>query len=91
MHSETKAERKRIFDIVADFCWAHETNDYMLGKGCAECPIRDCNICSDDGVTHIVPMARLKEAEKIILEVLKENEADERNNSGVSSQDIIHT
>lgn len=70
MHSETKAERKRTLDKIHDFCWQHETNDYMLGKACDECPIRDCNVCIDDGVTHIVPLARLKNAEKIIDEVL---------------------
>lgn len=70
MHKQNKEERERILNVISDFCWAHETNDYMLGKGCANCPIQDCGVCNDDRWKHIVPLSKLKQAEKIILEVL---------------------
>lgn len=68
MHKETKAERDRIYGKIHDFC----RGETMIGKGCVQCPLNEINVCNDGGnKASTVPMSRLKEAEKTIDEVMK--------------------
>jgi hypothetical protein len=65
MHEQTKLERERINGVIHDYC----RGDTMLGKGCASCVLNELNICGGSSGMQI-PMSRLREAEKIINEVL---------------------
>ena len=61
------SERDRIVYKIHDFC----RGDMMRGKGCAVCRLNHLNVCSEFvGKPHI-PLNRLKKAEKIIDEVMK--------------------
>lgn len=66
MHEQTKLERERINGVIHDYC----RGDTMLGIGCLNCVLNDLNVCGDGVGNTQVPMSRLREAEKIINEVL---------------------
>ncbi len=66
MHESTKNERERINNVIHDFC----RGDTMIGKGCLRCVLNDLNVCSDGIGNAQVPMRRLREAERIINEVM---------------------
>jgi hypothetical protein len=65
MHEQTKLERDRITNIIHDYC----RGDTMLGKGCASCVLNELNVCGSTSGMQ-TPMSRLREAEKVINEVL---------------------
>ena len=65
MHEQTKLERERINGAIHDYC----RGDTMLGKGCASCVLNELNVCGGTSGMQI-PLSRLREAEKIINEVL---------------------
>lgn len=67
MHEQTKLERERITNTIHDFC----RGDTMLGKGCASCVLNELNVCGGTSGMQI-PISRLREAERIINEVLAE-------------------
>jgi hypothetical protein len=65
MHEQTKLERERINGVIHDYC----RGDTMLGKGCASCVLNELKVCG--GSTGMqIPLSRLREAERIINEVL---------------------
>ena len=66
MHPQTKAERERLNGVIHDFC----RGDTMLGKGCLNCILNDLNVCGDGIGSGQVPMSRLRQAERIINEVM---------------------
>ena len=65
MHEQTKLERERITNTIHDYC----RGDTMLGKGCASCVLNELNVCGGTSGMQI-SMSRLREAERIINEVL---------------------
>ena len=66
MHEQTKLERERINGIIHDFC----RGETMIGKGCVHCVLNELNVCGEIIGGAIVPMERLKKAEKVIKEEL---------------------
>jgi hypothetical protein len=66
MHEQTKIERERIIGMIHDFC----RGETMIGKGCANCVLNELNVCNEGSRASLVPLTRLKKAEKIINEVL---------------------
>ena len=59
-----KAERQRIRALIHDYCFGE-----MAGKGCVSCPIYKANACDEvRGNATILPIERLKAAEKLIKE-----------------------
>lgn len=66
MHEQTKIEREHIIGMIHDFC----RGETMIGKACANCVLNALNVCGEAKSGTIVPMERLKKAEKIINEVL---------------------
>lgn len=65
MHESTKKEKQRLNDLIHDFC----RGDFMVGKGCASCVLNELNVCNEN-VKNPITVAQLKEAERIINEVL---------------------
>lgn len=65
MHEETKRERERIFGLIHDFC----RGESMTGKACVHCVINSLNVCNEQPGSPL-PMERLRNAERIINEVL---------------------
>jgi hypothetical protein len=65
MHEQTKTERERINGLIHDFC----RGETMIGKACMHCVLNELNVCNDTTGPQI-PMSRLREAEKVINEVL---------------------
>lgn len=63
MHESTKNERERINNIIHDFC----RGETMIGVACAHCPIDHLNVCNESIGGAVVPMDKLREAEKILL------------------------
>lgn len=61
-----QTEKERINNKIHDFC----RGKWMRGKGCAVCVLDKLNVCGDGGFKCGVPLSRLKEAEKIIDEVM---------------------
>lgn len=70
MHEQTKRERERINGIIHSFC----RGNMMLGKGCVHCVLNELNVCGENKGGAIVPMERLREAEKVIDEVITDKE-----------------
>lgn len=68
MHEQIKIERERIIGMIHDFC----RGETMIGKGCANCVLNELNVCNEGSRASLVPLMRLKKAEKIINEVLAE-------------------
>ena len=66
MHEQAKLERERINGIIHDFC----RGETMIGKGCVHCVLNELNVCGESKGGTIVPMERLKKAEKVIKEEL---------------------
>lgn len=66
MHEQTQLERERIIGMIHDFC----RGETMIGKACANCVLNALNVCGEAKSGTIVPLTRLKKAEKIINEVL---------------------
>lgn len=55
-------------DVIHDFC----RGETMIGKGCACCPIAELDVCNDRGTKAKINIEALREAEKVIDEVLVE-------------------
>lgn len=68
MHEQTQIERERIIGMIHDFC----QGETMIGKGCANCVLNELNVCNEGSRASLVPLTKLKKAEKIINEVLAE-------------------
>ena len=66
MHEQTKLERERIIGMIHDFC----RGETMIGKACANCVLNALNVCGEAKSGTIMPMKRLKKAEKVIKEEL---------------------
>ena len=66
MHEQTRLERERINGIIHSFC----RGNIMLGKGCVSCPIAELDVCGEQKSGRIVPLEKLREAEKVIDEVM---------------------
>ena len=67
MHEQTKLERERIQNKIFDFCMGE-----MADKGCLECPVNECKVCDEGKGGKLITMEKLKEAERIINEVMAE-------------------
>ena len=67
-YSEARAEQNRITDKIHGFC----RGETMVGKGCAECPLNDCKVCDVGKGKNQMKIKRLKQAEKVIDEVMSE-------------------
>ena len=65
MMMDTKDERKRIVEMIHDFC----RGESMIGKACMSCPLKSLNVCDDKHGNNIY-MSKLWNAEKIINEVM---------------------
>lgn len=65
MHPETRIERNRITGKIFDFCLVE-----MAGKGCLGCPVNECKVCDEGKGGRLITMEKLKEAERIIDEVM---------------------
>ena len=67
-YEQTRQEQDRIYDIILihGFC----RGEFMLGKGCACCPIAELDVCNDRGTKAKINMKALREAEKVIDEVM---------------------
>lgn len=65
-YSEERQEEERILGKIHSFC----RGETMVGKGCAECPLNDCKVCEVGKGKNQMKINRLKEAEKIIDEVM---------------------
>lgn len=59
-----RAERKRIFNLIHDFC-----GNEMKGKGCAKCPIDSLKVCNGSEGLLNVAVSELRKAEEIIKAV----------------------
>ena len=66
MHEQTKLERERINNKIHDYC----RGGSMLGKGCLSCVLNSLSICGDGTGNTKVPMSRLREADKILDEMV---------------------
>jgi hypothetical protein len=53
--------------IIHSYC----RGDTMLGKGCTHCVLNELNVCNEGIGGAIVPLERLREAEKVIGEVVQ--------------------
>ena len=62
MKEEQKTERQRLRELIHDYCHTE-----LYGKGCASCPINKTKACGLPSGASEVPLANLREAEKIIL------------------------
>lgn len=67
MKETQKAERERLRDLIHDYCFTEQCD-----KGCASCPVDKAKACGLPCGASELPLANLREAEKIIL---KEREA----------------
>ena len=67
MKETQKAERERLRALIHDYCSTEQCD-----KGCASCPVNKAEACGGPHGSPEVPLANLREAEKIIL---KEREA----------------
>lgn len=67
MTEKQRAERQRLRELIHDYCSMEQCD-----KGCASCPVNKTKACGLPSGASEVPMANLREAEKIIL---KEREA----------------
>lgn len=65
-YEQTRQEQDRIYDIIHGFC----RGEFMLGKGCACCPIAELDVCNDRGAKAKINIKALREAEKVICEVV---------------------
>ena len=65
MHEQTKLERERLQNKFLDFCLGE-----MADKGCLECPIINLIVCDVGKGGKLITMEKLKEAERIIDEVM---------------------
>lgn len=68
MHEQTKEERKRIHEVIYDFCM----NGPVRYTGCVNCVLNELDVCGDSVGNATVPLCRLREAEKVIDEVMAE-------------------
>lgn len=64
---EARAEKNRIIDKIHGFC----RGETMVGKGCVNCPINYLDVCNDHGTKCKIDMKALREAEKVIDEVMQ--------------------
>lgn len=65
MHTQTKLERERLQNKIFDFCMSE-----MADKGCLGCLINNLKVCDEGKGGKLVTMEKLKEAERIIDEVI---------------------
>ena len=65
MHEQIKLERERLQNKIFDFCMSE-----MADKGCLECPVNSCKVCDEGKGGKLITMEKLKEAERIIDEVM---------------------
>ena len=63
---QTETERERINNKIHEYC----RGDSMLGKGCLSCVLNSLSVCGDGTGNTKVPMSRLREADKILDEMV---------------------